>query len=289
MIEFKQDLEETTIEIEEGKMHSSRSQYGFTLVELAIVMTIIGLLIGGILKGQELMANGRVTATIAQVKSFEAAATSFRDRYDALPGDMVNADLRIPNCNSNCNVAPATPAAEGTGDSLVGLLGGVGDAQTGTSPALQGNAEDETILFWTHLLLSDMIAGVSDAAIVGADAAWGETHPPAPVGGGFHVKQGAGDGTTVVVGAGTAIQQTGLLVVLRPTVSTDLSATAGVQVLQPYRASQIDRKLDDGKSTSGFVTAYGVTASCLTGGANGDSYDETSKENNCGLMFRIQD
>ena len=93
---------------------------GFTLVELAIVMTIIGLLIGGILKGQELIENARVTATIAQVKSYEAATSTFRDRFDALPGDMPSASTRIAGCNTNCN--PGTAAGQG-GNSIVGTTG----------------------------------------------------------------------------------------------------------------------------------------------------------------------
>jgi prepilin-type N-terminal cleavage/methylation domain-containing protein len=55
------------------------SQAGFTLVELAIVMIIIGLLIAGVLKGQELIANARVTSTVAQVKAIDAAISTFKD------------------------------------------------------------------------------------------------------------------------------------------------------------------------------------------------------------------
>ena len=55
-----------------------RSSAGFTLVELAIVMIIIGLLIAGVLKGQALIANAQVTATVAQVKAIEAATSTFK-------------------------------------------------------------------------------------------------------------------------------------------------------------------------------------------------------------------
>lgn len=75
---------------------------GFTLVELAIVLTIIGLLIGGLLKGQELILTGRVAATVAQIKNYEAAATTFRDAYGALPGDLMQAPALLRGCNLGC-------------------------------------------------------------------------------------------------------------------------------------------------------------------------------------------
>ena len=59
---------------------------GFTLVELAIVMAIIGLLVGGVLKGQQLLANAKVTAQIKQFNQVESASLGFRDKYNYLPG-----------------------------------------------------------------------------------------------------------------------------------------------------------------------------------------------------------
>src|ERR1700722_1138400 len=80
----------------ETYMKRLQQQKGFTLVELAIVLTIIGLLIGGILKGQQLITNARVTAQISQIKSVEAAATTFNDTYAGLPGDLATASVRLP-------------------------------------------------------------------------------------------------------------------------------------------------------------------------------------------------
>ena len=58
-----------------------RAQAGFTLVELAIVMIIIGLLIAGILKGQQLIGNAKVTSQVAQIKGIDAATSTFKDMW----------------------------------------------------------------------------------------------------------------------------------------------------------------------------------------------------------------
>jgi prepilin-type N-terminal cleavage/methylation domain-containing protein len=63
------------------------SQQGFTLVEIAVVLVIIGLLLGAILKGQELIANSRVKNAINDFNSVKAANYGYQDRYKALPGD----------------------------------------------------------------------------------------------------------------------------------------------------------------------------------------------------------
>ena len=63
------------------------AQSGFTLVEIAIVLVIIGLLLGGVLKGQELIENGRVKSAAADLNGISAAYNSYLDRYRKLPGD----------------------------------------------------------------------------------------------------------------------------------------------------------------------------------------------------------
>jgi prepilin-type N-terminal cleavage/methylation domain-containing protein len=90
-----------------------RAQAGFTLVELAIVMIIIGLLIAGVLKGQALIQNAQVTSTVAQVKSIEAAISTFSDTYAAIPGDLVNPATRLPNCAGACIVGAGATNGNG--------------------------------------------------------------------------------------------------------------------------------------------------------------------------------
>ena len=65
-----------------------RKQQGFTLVEIAIVLVIIGLLLGGILRGQELIQNARVRNIIDQQNGIKAAFFGFQDRFRMIPGDL---------------------------------------------------------------------------------------------------------------------------------------------------------------------------------------------------------
>jgi prepilin-type N-terminal cleavage/methylation domain-containing protein len=73
----------------ERKMHMQPTsrQRGFTLVEIAIVLVVIGLLLGAILKGQELIENSRVKNAINEVNGIKAAHNAYLDRFKRLPGD----------------------------------------------------------------------------------------------------------------------------------------------------------------------------------------------------------
>ena len=68
---------------------NNKQQTGFTLVEIAIVLVIIGLLLGGILKGQELINSARVRNLADQNSGVQAAYFGFIDRYRQVPGDWV--------------------------------------------------------------------------------------------------------------------------------------------------------------------------------------------------------
>src|SRR5688572_32489294 len=82
-----------------------KTQSGFTLIEIAIVLVIIGLLLGGVLKGQELITGARVRNLVAQQDGVKAAYFGFLDRYRALPGDYKEATKNITNVKdtSPCN------------------------------------------------------------------------------------------------------------------------------------------------------------------------------------------
>lgn len=266
-------------------MKRLHTQKGFTLVELAIVMTIIGLLIGGILKGQELMENARVTATIGQVKSFEAAVTTFRDSYAAIPGDMVGANERIPGCTATSCTYTATTGGNG----IVGLPAWAANWNPQVTTALGGGTmteAGETQMFWTHLLLADLISGITNAPLrAGGQLAWGESHPAAKIGGGFVA--GFADGSEPPGGLTTVNGPSGMVVAIVQSIGVVPGITEGLQPMTAARAAQIDRRIDDGNPITGYVHAYGVTTTCV-GTDTAPLYLEAVTTKDCGLIMRIQ-
>ncbi len=81
-------------------------QSGFTLVEIAIVLVIIGLLLGGVLKGQEMITSSKVNGTISAMEGYKSAFYAFQDRYQTVPGDSATAATLVGNgainCTANC-------------------------------------------------------------------------------------------------------------------------------------------------------------------------------------------
>src|SRR6478672_10699002 len=93
---------------------SGSAQRGFTLIEMSIVLVIIGLIIGGILKGQEIIAGARNKAVINEINATRSAANTYYDRYRSLPGDDVSATTRVdPRLISGNGDGQVGPAGEG--------------------------------------------------------------------------------------------------------------------------------------------------------------------------------
>ena len=135
-----------------------QAQSGFTLVEIAIVLVIIGLLLGGVLKGQELIENGRVKNAASDMNGIVAAYNSYLDRYRKLPGD---------------DGPVATITARG--GSWTGMVAGSNNGIVGVAPAQTFAGTGEGGTFFRHLRAAGFITG--DPASVGVNAlpvnAWG--------------------------------------------------------------------------------------------------------------------
>ena len=100
-------------------------QGGFTLVEIAIVLVIIGLLLGGILKGQELINNAKVRSVADRQNSLKAAWFGFVDRYNFIPGDSRRAAQLVPGAIPRNGSNLLSTAGDGTlvfGESVLAML-----------------------------------------------------------------------------------------------------------------------------------------------------------------------
>lgn len=89
------------------KYRSISRQAGFTLVEIAIVLVIIGLLLGGVLKGQELIENSKIKSVVADMKAIQAAYNGYVDRYKAVPGDETAAVMTARGWTGTAGAAVA--------------------------------------------------------------------------------------------------------------------------------------------------------------------------------------
>lgn len=119
-----------------------RNQEGFTLVELAIVLVIIGLILGAVLKGQELINNAKLKRAYNQQREVAAAIYTYFDRYGIYPGDDNTAAARWSGTtNGNNN----------------GLIGGL-------TFACATGATTETCQVWRHLRNANLITGATTSA-----------------------------------------------------------------------------------------------------------------------------
>ena len=126
-------------------------QHGFTLIEIAIVLVIMGILLGGILKGQEMLTQSKIRAIEKELDGVAVAILGYRDRYKALPGDDPLASGRwtgVVNGNANGSI-------EGSFNSTT--------------------RSDESMLGWQHLRLAGLIGGDPDSGTQPLNAVGGIT------------------------------------------------------------------------------------------------------------------
>lgn len=118
------------------------NQKGFTLVEIAIVLVIIGLLLGGILKGQEMITQAKIKNVIADFSGISAAYHGYQDRYRAIPGDDPNANTRWPG------------TTQGDGNGGVSGTYNFACSSPGSTPGT-----NEGCFWWDHLRRAGFVGG----------------------------------------------------------------------------------------------------------------------------------
>ena len=102
--------------------------HAFSLIELSIVLMIIGFMIGGIVGGKALIRSSELQSVLVEKDAYISATNSFRQKYDALPGDMPNATTywgaaHADPATCQTTVGTGTQTCNGNGDNNIGMIG----------------------------------------------------------------------------------------------------------------------------------------------------------------------
>ena len=232
-------------------------QHGFTLVEIAIVLVMIGLLLGGILKGQDLVNSARVRNLADMNAGVQAAYYGFIDRYRQAPGDM-----------------PAAAAAAAIGDAAI-TVGGNANGQ------VDAGDWDEASALWVHLTRARLLQGNYDGGATSARRYRVETVAPQNAFNGYMLLGQTRDYSTAA-GAPNAAQPVRLGLVLGNNIPVDI-------------ARELDLKIDDRRPLTGALRFTGTTTFshrgvseattlCMTA-ANANEYDVAGDAQQCNLVY----
>jgi prepilin-type N-terminal cleavage/methylation domain-containing protein len=257
------------------------SSAGFTLIELSLVLLIIGLISGGVLVGMDLIRSAQLRSVARDIEMFQAAINSFRGKYNALPGDIVNATQFWPEENAThaiCIVTPSTDTktCNGNGNGMV-----------------EGNTY-ESFRFWQHLananLISGTYTGVAGSATIG-DHDPNVNAPASKISGAGY--SAFWSGNTAGVSSGTSWMFDGIyanVIEFGKCGAWDCILPA----ITPTEMYSIDLKLDDGKPGMGRVVTRPNDVSghpeCVNG-TNSQTSTATYKTDTvtsvaCGFIYR---
>jgi prepilin-type N-terminal cleavage/methylation domain-containing protein len=257
---------------------------GFTLIELSIVLVIIGLIVGGVLTGRDLIRAAELRSVAKQSEEFNTAVNTFRLKYNGIPGDLIN----------------ATQFGWVLPDQGFGVSGGDGLLQS-TNGATEGSIVIpgmETSHFWYQLANSGLIkfglsipptARLSDSL---QNTGWIKSYLPT-------TKENQSNFWLVWNENGVNYYSIFGLEAVQYTYGSALASSQATNnginpAFSPVDARQIDEKLDDGKPNSGFILAKRVSFYYINTNAIGTDCAPTAENygvtpsRSCGLSLKMQ-
>lgn len=236
--------------------NTNKKKKGFTLIELSIVLVIIGLIVGGVLVGQDLIKAAELRATISQIEKYNTAVNTFRLKYNGIPGDISNAATFF--------AAGTNEGGDGGADGD-GLVEGVSADNTPCTASVCHSGESAG--FWYHLSDAGMISESIPATDYTAITLSMNTAPQVKAGSGHVVVSAIGGRNYYgLVGAPTS-----------GAVAAGGSTSTFTAAFTPAEAFQLDGKLDDGLPASGsMLSATIATPLPGTAAAAGDCNSATA-------------
>lgn len=192
-----------------------QTQSGFTLIEIAIVLVIIGLLLGGVVKGQELVNGAKVKNLASDFRNIPILIYSYQDKFRAIPGD----DSAVTSHLSGSTQASTPSNANGNG-----VLDGAWNSTTAT---------DESYLFWQHVRLANLTTGPTATSS-------GDYLPKNASGGALGLQSGSTTNAPIKDASDTGIRGTYVIC------SSSIPGRF---------AKQLDTQLDDGNTAAGMMLA----------------------------------
>lgn len=261
---------------------------GFSLIELAVVLVILGLIAGGILTGQSLIRSAQLNGITSDLSRYVSATQTFQDRYADLPGDMSNATT-VWGTATNCpgtSAQPSTTAAtcNGDGDRMI--------EDTSSNPN-----SNEIFRYWQQLanagLVEGSFTGVTSSLHPHYGSMSGQNVPRTKISNvGISVyRYGDANGTILVNNIPDILFEgtygNSLLV------GQDQTGANQGYFLTPAELWNIDKKMDDGRPGTGKIVTYethtlchNATPSTTVAIANTAEYSLASTLTGCAMLLR---
>lgn len=260
----------------------AEKRFGFSLVELSIVLVILGLLVGGVLSGQSLIRAAELRSVTTDFTRYSTSLYTFRDKYFALPGDMTNAtsfwgkqNTGTENCTGDTAAAGTPGTCNGNGDGLI-------------------NIGQEGHRAWQQLALAGLIEGSYTGYNGGGtgcgglcDDVAGVNVPKARLGNGGYSFIRTGQDTVgdvaLIFSTQLSSSWTGFIVGAK-----QVNFYYNLSILKPEEAWNIDTKVDDGRPQYGSIFPYRNTTCTTTNDPVTTDYALTSNNVACNLIYRVQ-